>query len=57
MAPERQRQVDAVWNKSAAWKPVFQVKLSRIMVESFFNDDDYEEVRIYLTDKYGKVGS
>jgi hypothetical protein len=48
----RQRTVDATWHRSAAWDAPFHTKLDAIMVESFFNDDDYNTVRAYLIAVY-----
>ena len=52
LSPERQRIVDATWQRSAAWRAPFTTKLNAIMVESFYNDDDYDDVRAYLIAVY-----
>jgi hypothetical protein len=52
LSPERQRIVDAMWRRSSAWRAPFDRKLNAIMVESFYNDDDYDDVRAYLIAVY-----
>lgn len=53
LSEERKRAADLVWYRSQAWQAPFETKLVRIMNESFWHDDDYEEVRAYLTEKFG----
>jgi hypothetical protein len=52
LSPDRQREVDAVWRRSIAWTAPFDIKLNAIMVESFWDDDDYNVVRAYLIATY-----
>ena len=52
LAPERKRIVDAMWHRQSAWRAPFTRKLNALMVETFYNDDDYDDVRAYLIAVY-----
>lgn len=53
LSPERRAVVDAMWCRLAAWRAPFTRKLNAVMVETFYNDDDYDDVRAYLIARYG----
>lgn len=53
MDDARKRQVDGRWHINDAWKAPFIVKLNDVMVDTYYLDDDYDEIRAYLVDRYG----
>lgn len=53
LSDKRKTFVEQIWHHhKGAWQAPFQTILADVMVEAFWNDHDYDEVRAYLTERF-----